>query len=207
VPLGDLDPVTAAPLTDAGLTPYHAVKRSLSLLLPGSTAVVIGVGGLGHLAIQIVKALSPAQVIAIDPRPEALALARAVGAHHAVEAGTSAVDAVRDLTGGLGADLVLDFVGSAASLASASAMTRVLGHLTIVGLGGGFATVGAFALPWEVSVATTYWGSRSELMEVLALARAGLVRAEVSTVPLADAPRAYDDLAAGRVTGRLVVAP
>jgi alcohol dehydrogenase, propanol-preferring len=80
IPLGDLDPREAPPLSDAALTPYHAVKRSLGVLVPGSTAVVIGVGGLGHMAVQILRALSPAQVIAVDNFPAKLALASEVGA-------------------------------------------------------------------------------------------------------------------------------
>src|SRR5665811_2498894 len=80
LPLGDLDPRDAAPLTDAALTPYHAIKRSLHLLIPGSTAVVIGAGGLGHMAVQILRAISPARVIAVDISAEKLRLAREVGA-------------------------------------------------------------------------------------------------------------------------------
>ena len=113
VPLGDLDPVRNVPLTDAGLTPYHAIKPSLPKLVPGSTAVVIGVGGLGHLAIQMLRALSATRVIAIDVGDDKLAFAREVGAHAAFASDPSAVEAVRDLTGGRGADAVFDFVGLA----------------------------------------------------------------------------------------------
>lgn len=101
LPLGDLDPRDAAPLTDAALTPYHAVKRSLELLVPGSTAVVIGVGGLGHMAVQILRALSPSRVIAVDASREKLGLATDVGAHEALEAGDDAAVAILDLTDGL----------------------------------------------------------------------------------------------------------
>ena len=111
VPLGDLDPVVAAPLTDAGLTPYAAITRSLGVLGPGSTAVVIGVGGLGHLAVQILRALTPATVVAIDANERALGVASAVGAQRTVLAGGADGDpaaAIRGLTGGLGADAVFD---------------------------------------------------------------------------------------------------
>src|SRR4051812_33012397 len=91
VPLGDLDPVDAAPLTDAGLTPYHAVKRSLALLVPGTTAVVIGAGGLGHMAVQLLRALTPSTIIAVDQRKEALTTALEVGADHGVLAGPDAL--------------------------------------------------------------------------------------------------------------------
>jgi propanol-preferring alcohol dehydrogenase len=207
VPLKDLAPVDAAPLTDAGLTPYHAVKRSLHLLGPASTAVVIGVGGLGHLALQILRAMTATQVIAVDQRPEALELARSSGAHHAVQSGDHAVEEIRDLTHGLGADVVLDIVGADATLALAAAVSRSLGHVTCVGIAGGTFPFSFFSLPYEVSLATTYWGSRSELMEVLALAEAGHLRPETHHFSLADAPDAYRQLHEGRLTGRAVIVP
>ena len=114
--LGDLDPVRAAPLTDAAVTPYRAIRRSQRVLTPGSVVTVIGVGGLGHLAVQILRAVSPATVVAVDPRPEARGLATSLGAHHVVEPGPDAADAIRDLTKGLGVDLCLDLVGSEQTL-------------------------------------------------------------------------------------------
>src|SRR6478672_13266869 len=119
LPLGDLDPHEAAPLSDAALTPYHAIKRSLHLLVPGSTALVIGVGGLGHMGVQILRALSSAQVIAVDTSAEKLRLARDVGAQEVVEAGEDTAEAIRELTSGLGAELVLDMVGAEDTLALA----------------------------------------------------------------------------------------
>jgi len=180
VPLGDLDPVDAAPLTDAGLTPYHAIKRSLHLLVPGSTAVVIGVGGLGHMGVQMLHALTCAEIIAVDQRKEALDLAREIGADRCVVAGEDAAAEITELTGGRGAEVVLDFVGVDATLALAAAVTRQLGHLTLVGIGGGTLPVSFFGIAYEVSVATTYWGTLPELFEVISLARQGKVRARVN---------------------------
>jgi alcohol dehydrogenase, propanol-preferring len=207
VPLGDLDPVEAAPLTDAGLTPYHAIKRSLHLLTGGSTAVVIGAGGLGHVAVQILKACSSAQVVAVDLRPEALELATAVGADHAVPSDESAAAAIRDLTGGRGAELALDCVGADPTIALAVQVTRPLGHATVVGIGGGSFAFSFFTVPYEVSLATTYWGTLPELDEVLALARRGQVQAHIERFTLDRAPEAYDKLAAGEVDGRAVITP
>ncbi|PXY22271.1 NAD(P)-dependent alcohol dehydrogenase [Prauserella muralis] len=208
VPLpGGLDPVVAAPLTDAGLTPYHAVRRSWSKLPPGSTAVVIGVGGLGHLAVQILRATTAARVIAVDTRPEALSLATGLGADLAVPAQESAAGEIRAFTGGRGADVVLDCVGSDATLTLGAACGRPLGDLTIVGLGGGTLPVSFFALPYEMSVQTTYWGSRPELAEVLDLAARGLLHTTTTTFPLAEAADAYRQLAEGKLTGRAVVTP
>lgn len=207
VPLGDLDPVEAAPLSDAGLTPYHAVKRSLHLLVPGSTAVVIGAGGLGHLAVQILKAMCAAQVVAVDLKPEALDLARSVGADHAVTSDASAAEAIREITRGKGADLALDFVGVDPTIALATQVTRPLGHATVVGIGGGAFAFSFFSIPYEVALATTYWGSLPELTEVLDLARRGLIRPHIERFPLADAVGTYERLHAGEVRGRAVIVP
>jgi alcohol dehydrogenase, propanol-preferring len=207
VPLTDLDPVAAAPLTDAGLTPYHAIKRSLHRLVPGSHAVVIGAGGLGHMAIQILTALSPTSVIAVDTSPEALHLAQAVGADEAVAAGDTARQEIRDLTGGRGADLVLDFVGTDPTIALAISVARQVADVTIVGVAGGSYPFGFFTVPYEVSVTTTYWGSLSELSEVVALAEAGGIRAHIEQFSLDDAPQAYERMAAGTLRGRAVIVP
>jgi alcohol dehydrogenase, propanol-preferring len=207
VPIGDLDPVEAAPLTDAALTPYHAIKRSLPLLVPGSTAVVIGAGGLGHMAVQILGALSPAHIVAVDREPKALELASNVGAHETALMDADASERVRESTGGIGADLVLDFVGVDETLQLGASVARPLGHLTLVGIGGGTLPLGFFTVPYELSVATTYWGSIPELIEVIALARAGGIRPRVERFSLDDAPLAYERMRAGRLHGRAVVVP
>ncbi len=207
VGLGDLDPVEAAPLTDAGLTPYHAVKRSLPVLLPGSTALVIGVGGLGHMAVQILRALTAARIVAIDERPDALALATSLGADVTIPADEDAAAAVMDATGGVGVDVALDMVGSDTTLALAAAVTRSLGHLTIVGLGGGTLPLSFFGVAYEASVATTYWGTLPELVEVVELARAGRLRAEVHRFGLDEAPDAYRRMQEGALSGRAVIVP
>lgn len=207
IPLGDLDPVAAAPLSDAALTPYHAIKRSLPKLRAGATAVVIGVGGLGHMAVELLRELTPARVIAVDIDEAKLALASDVGAHDVVLSDDLAADAIRKLTGGSGAEVVLDMVGSDTTLATAAAVVRVMGDLTIVGIGGGTLPVSFFAVPYEASVQSTYWGSATELMEVIDLARAGRIASRVSTFPLEAAPQAYAQLAAGKIEGRAVVMP
>ncbi|MBW8801961.1 MAG: NAD(P)-dependent alcohol dehydrogenase [Streptomyces sp.] len=207
VPLDGLDPVAAAPLTDAGLTPYHAIKRSMPKLVPGSTAVVIGTGGLGHVAIQLLRALTPARVIALDVSEDKLRLAKEVGAHETVLSDASAAGAVRTLTGGLGAEAVFDFVGAEPTLRTAGALAAVEGDVTIVGIGGGALPVGFGSLPFEVSVAAPYWGSRSELIEVLNLARSGAVSVHTETYLLDEAPLAYERLHTGKVNGRAVILP
>jgi propanol-preferring alcohol dehydrogenase len=199
--------VAAVPLTDAGLTPYHAVKRALPKLVPGSTAVVIGAGGLGHTAIQLLRALSPARVVALDVSEDKLELARTVGAHVAVLSDDGAPAAVRELTGGLGAQAVFDFVGAAPTVRIAGAVAAVEAEVSLVGIGGGTLPVGFGVLPFEVSVSAPYWGSRPELQEVLALARDGAVSVHTETFSLDEAPRAYERLREGSVNGRAVILP
>jgi len=208
VPLPDgLNPTAAAPLTDAGLTPYHAIRRSWPKLTPDATCLVIGAGGLGHIAIQIVRATTAAQVIAVDVKAEACELALKVGAHHAVVSDGAAAEKIRELTGGRGADVIVDFVGATATLELARGVARSLADLTIVGIGGGDVPLSFFSQPYEVSIATTYWGSRPELAELLALAASGQVTAEGTIYSLDNAAQAYRDLHDGRVTGRAVVVP
>lgn len=208
VPLPDgLDPVHAAPLTDAGLTPYHAIRRSWPKLAPGSTALVIGVGGLGRTAIEILKATTAARVIAVDTRPEALRLAEQAGADRVVVSGEQAADEIRAASHGHGADVTLDFVGNDQTLGLAAAATRVLGDLTIVGLGGGTLPVSFFRVPYEVSIQTTYWGTRPELIEVLDLGARGLIKPQIVQFGLDDAVTAYRRLAEGDIHGRAVIVP
>ncbi|MER5890465.1 NAD(P)-dependent alcohol dehydrogenase [Streptomyces sp. NPDC001941] len=207
VRLGDLDPVSAVSLTDAGLTPYHAIKRSLPKLNPGATAVVIGSGGLGHVAIQLLRALTAARVVALDICEDKLALARTVGAHEVFRSEAGMLKKVMELTDGHGAEAVFDFVGVQSTVETAGALVALDGDVMIVGMGGGVLPVGFRKPKYGVRVTAPYWGSRGELIEVLDLARAGLVRVHTETFPLEQAPRAYERLGAGHIDGRAVVLP
>ena len=206
-PLDGLDPREAAPLTDAGLTTYHAVKRSLSVLRPGATAVVIGVGGLGQMAVQILKALSPARVVAVDVSPEKLAAAKSLGADEVVASDDRAAAHLHELTHGNGAELVLDVVGSDATLQLAVGASRRLGHLTLVGIAGGSTSFSYLGVPTELSVASTFYGSIPELMEVMTLARAGKIKTQAELFPLDQAPQVYQRLREGKIQGRAVITP
>lgn len=208
IPLGGLDPREAAPLSDAGLTSYHAVKRSLHLLGPGSTAVVIGAGGLGQMAIQVLRALAGATtVVAVDTSEDKLTIARDLGADETVISGDGAIATIKAVTRGLGAELVLDFVGVDATLSMAARVARVLGHLTIVGVGNAALPVNFHSPPYECSVSAPFWGSIPELIEVIALAQRGKIRMLVEQFPLDDAARAYDLLHHGEIRGRAVITP
>ena len=208
VDIGDLDPAIAAPLTDAALTPYHAIKASLPKLGAGTTAVVLGAGGLGHLGIQILRELSGARIIALDVDESKLQLARESGAHETLLSSDPEVVAkVRELTKGRMAEGVFDFAGFQESLDVARQVVGVGGDFKIVGLGMGGATipVGFFATPYEAHVATTYWGYREELFEVIEMAQAGRLDVHVERFSIDQAPEAYERLHRGTLDGRAVI--
>jgi propanol-preferring alcohol dehydrogenase len=213
LPLDGLDVAQAAPLTDAALTPYHAIALARDVLRPGTTCVVIGVGGLGHISVQILAATTAVRVIAVDTSPDALELARRTGAHHTVRSDARATAAIRELVGPGpgGAEAVFDFVAVDQTLALAASVVSTGGRLLLVGLGGGRLGirpgVGNIGIPMETRVVVPFWGTRAELAEVLALARAGRIRAHVETFSLADAPAAYQQMRAGRLRGRAVITP
>ena len=207
VALGDLDPVKAAPLADAGLTPYHAIRRALPHLQPGTSAIVIGIGGLGHVAVQLLRALSAATVVAVDVRAAALEVALHAGAHTALIA-DDAIDAeLRRAVGPGGAGLVIDCVGSDATLALAGAAVAPGGHVAIIGMAGGTFPMRRGGVAMETPVVISNWGTRAELAEVVALARAGRIELEVEPVALPDVVAAYRRLERGEVRGRLVAVP
>jgi propanol-preferring alcohol dehydrogenase len=207
VPLGDMAPAEAAPLTDAGLTPYHAIKQALPLLVPGSFVVVIGAGGLGHLAVQFLKALSPATVICVDQRESALKVVAGLGADHTVVMGPDAAAEIRGITGGRGAEVILDICGYDDTLALAAAVAAPLGRLTVVGVGGGTLPFSFFTFPYECSVQSTYWGSITELSELLELSRSGDFRVHAETYSLDRAREVYNKMVDGTLQGRAVIVP
>ena len=206
VPLGDLSPAKAAPLSDAALTPYHAIKRALPQINAESTVVVMGVGGLGHMAIQLLRVLTPVRIIATDIDEKKLNQAKALGADETVN-NRNADEAAQKITGPRGAGLVLDCVGVQPTIDLGA---KLLGRncvWTIVGLGGGHHDFHHGSTPYGCSVSIPYWGSRVELMEVIAMARDGRIHAETTEYPLDQAVEVYDKLKAGQITGRAVLIP
>ena len=176
--------------------------------MAGSVAVVIGVGGLGHMGVQLLKALSAARVVALDISPEKLKFARDVGADETFPSDERSVKEIRDrLTRGQGAELVLDFVGSDATIALAAKLARSLGQVTVVGLAGGHIPWGFGALPFDTQLTQPYWGTTVELMEVLALAEVDRIKLHIESYPLKDAATVYEKLKAGKIQGRAVLVP
>lgn len=207
VPLEDADPVDAAPLADAGLTPYHAIKLALPKLAGGGrTALVIGLGGLGQLAVQILRALTGATVIATDMKAEAMAEAERAGAV-TVPGGDDQVERIRALTGGQGVDAVFDFVGVSATIKTSQDVVRRQGRITVVGVAGGPTQWDFYSNPYEAELTNTYWGTIEELHEVAAMYRSGQITPSVTRYSMDDALQAYHDLQDGKLSGRAVVTP
>ncbi|WP_181781022.1 NAD(P)-dependent alcohol dehydrogenase [Pseudonocardia pini] len=205
IPAG-LDPVDLAPHADAGLSAMHVARKAAPLLGPGTTVVVQGVGGLGHIGIQCLRALTAATVVAVDPDPAARDLATETGAHHTLPA-EGAPDAVRDLTDGAGAHAVVDFVGEGDAVATALSMVRPRGTYFVVGYGGEL-RVSTFALVLpEISVVGNAVGTYDDLRELVALAASGRVVLRTRRYPLAAFAEAVADLEQGRMHGRGVLVP
>jgi propanol-preferring alcohol dehydrogenase len=207
VPLQSLEPWQAAPLTDAGLSAYHAVRRVLPQLVAGSTAVVIGVGGLGHMAVTVLKAVCPARIIAVDTSEKALTLAKDLGADSGVVSDSTAAEAIRAETSGRGVEAVLDFVGAGATMGLAAKVIRPLGHIVVVGRGHGTFEFKDHALPYGAAMSTTFGGSKLELMHLVALAEAGVIKPHVTRYSLSEVETAFEMLRKGEIVGRVVVVP
>jgi NAD+-dependent secondary alcohol dehydrogenase Adh1 len=202
-----LSPAEVAPHADAGLTAYHAVRRMAHLMKPGTTAVVIGIGGVGHIALQLARELGSSRVIAIDTEDERLALARELGADEAVSGGDGAAAAVRELTGGRGADVVFDFVGTDSTHASSMEMLARAGTFSVIGYGGDLPLTSMGLVVDEKSVVGNLVGSWSDLYELIQLHAAGRVTLRVETHPLDAINDVLDKLRAGGILGRAVLVP
>ncbi len=207
--LGNLDPREASPLSDAALTPYHAIKHALPLLTPDTTTLVLGVGGLGHMAVQILRAVSATRIIAGDVDDAKLAHAKERGADVVVNTRDSeaALKAIQEVAGKRGCTLVLDCVGVQPTVTLATKAVGMHSQLTVVGLGGGKIDWNCYALPFGCSLMTPYWGSRKELMEVIALAQAGRIKADTTFFKLDEAAEVYEKLDKGQILGRAVLVP
>ena len=207
VALKNLEPSKAAPLTDAGLTSYHAVKHSLAVLTPDSAALVIGVGGLGHMAVAYLRELTGGPIIGVDRSEEARQMATDLGADLVLTSDETTAEAVKEATGGLGVRAVFDFVGIDATMKLAASVVRKRGKVTVVGLGGGTFAFTHGSLPHATTIGYTFGGSLIDLAEVVALAESGRVRAYVQHFAFDQIDQAYHALHEGKVNGRAVILP
>jgi NAD+-dependent secondary alcohol dehydrogenase Adh1 len=205
-----LDPSTrpqdVAALADAGITAYHAVRKAIPLLYPGTTCVVIGAGGLGHIGIQCLAALTATKIIVVDRNPDALKLAEQLGANHTVVADGGHVDAVKELTGG-GATVVLDFVAEQGAENDGWAMTGRAGSYFVIGYGGELHIPTLDIITTERNIIGNIVGTYNDLAELMVLAEGGKVTLHTRTYPLDAAPDAFADLDAVRVRGRAILVP
>jgi NAD+-dependent secondary alcohol dehydrogenase Adh1 len=202
-----LEPADVAALADAGLTAYHAAAKAARRLRPRDTCVVIGAGGLGHIGIQALKAMTAARLVVVDRKPDAVELACEIGADHGVVADGGQVDAVLDLTGGEGAEVVVDFVGEGGSTAEGVRMLRRAGDYHVVGYGENIDVPTIDIISTEINIVGNLVGSYDDLCDLMELAARGLVRLHTSTYPLDKFQDAIDDLDAGRVRGRAILVP
>jgi NAD+-dependent secondary alcohol dehydrogenase Adh1 len=200
-------PEDVAALADAGITAYHAVRKAVPLLYPGTTCVVIGAGGLGHIGIQCLRALTAANVIVVDRNPDALKLASELGADHTVVADGKHVEAVKVLTNGEGADVVLDFVAEQGAENEGFAMTRPTGSYYVIGYGGTLDIPTLDVISTERNIIGNIVGTYNELAELMVLAQSGKVTLHTKTYPLDAAVDALHDLDAGQVRGRAILVP
>jgi NAD+-dependent secondary alcohol dehydrogenase Adh1 len=202
-----LEPKDIAALADAGLTAIHAVKKTLPVLAPGTRAVVIGAGGLGHIGIQCLAAMTPAEIIVVDPSEPALALARELGADHTVRVDGSHIDTVRELTDGLGAEVILDFVGEKGSVEDGIAMIQDGGFYYVIGYGQNLVVPTIDMISREISFIGNLVGTYADLEELMTLTAQGKVRLRTSTYPLEAINDAMADLDEGRLQGRGILVP
>lgn len=201
-----LDPVEMAPHADAGITAYHAVKKVAPLALPGSTAVVVGVGGVGHVAIQLLRELGSSAVVAVDPQESRRRLAEELGADDAVDS-EGVVDSVRDLTGGSGADIVLDFVGNDQTHGDGMAMLAKQGTYSMVGFGGTLSVPSVAMVSQEQAAIANLVGSWIDLWEVVQLHGRGCITLKTETHPLEEINEVLGRLREGDIVGRAVLLP
>ena len=202
-----LAPKDVAAYADAGLTAYWAVKKALPLLPPGAPCAVIGIGGLGHIGVQCLRAMSGAEIIAVDVSSEALQMAALMGADHVVKAGGDAALQVRELTGGRGVEVVLDFVGELGTTAQGPAMLVVGGTYFVIGYGGRVELAAIEIISREISVVGCLVGSFTELAELMALAAQGKVKLETREYGLEEVNVALAELRDGHLRGRGVLVP
>ncbi|MGZ4532016.1 MAG: NAD(P)-dependent alcohol dehydrogenase [Mycobacteriaceae bacterium] len=202
-----LEPADVAALADAGLTAYHAAAKAARILHPGDRCVLIGAGGLGHIGVQVMKALSAAELIVVDRNADAVKLAESIGADHGVVADGTHVDKVLELTNGQGAEAVIDFVGEGGATSEGVRMLRRAGSYYVVGYGENINVPTIDIISTEINFIGNLVGSYNDLQELMVLAAQGKVTLHTTKYPLEKFQQAIDDLGAGKVRGRAILVP
>jgi NAD+-dependent secondary alcohol dehydrogenase Adh1 len=202
-----LEPADIAALADAGLTAYHAAAKASRRLRAGDRCVVIGAGGLGHIGIQVLKAISPAELIVLDRNADAVKLAESIGADRGIVADGTHVEQVLALTDGKGAESVIDFVGENGSTSEGIRMTRQAGDYHVVGYGENVNVPTIDLISTEINIVGNLVGSYNDLVELMALAAQQKVQLHTAKYRLDAYQEAVDDLDAGRIRGRAILIP
>jgi NAD+-dependent secondary alcohol dehydrogenase Adh1 len=203
-----LEPKDIAALADAGLTAIHAVKKAIPVLGAGTKVVVIGAGGLGHIGIQCLKAYTAAEVIVVDPSEKALALAGEMGADTTLQVdGQKHVDAVKEMTDGLGAEAIIDFVGEKGAIEDGINMVRDGGFYYVIGYGENINIPTIDVISREISFIGNLVGTYKDLVDLMTLTAQGKVTLHTSTYPLDAINDAMADLDGGRLQGRGILIP
>ncbi|MET3804668.1 NAD+-dependent secondary alcohol dehydrogenase Adh1 [Nakamurella sp. UYEF19] len=202
-----LEPADIAALADAGLTAYHAAAKAARRLHPGDRCLVIGAGGLGHIGIQVLKAISAAEIIVLDRNPDAVKLAVSIGADHGIVADGTQIAQVLELTGGHGAEAVIDFVGEGGSTHEGVQMLRRAGDYHVVGYGEDIVIPTIDVISTEINFIGNLVGSYNDLVELMALAAQKRVELHTAKYSLDDFQSALDDLGAGQIRGRAILVP
>jgi NAD+-dependent secondary alcohol dehydrogenase Adh1 len=202
-----LHPTEIAALADAGLTAIHAVKKAIPVLGAGTKCVVIGAGGLGHIGIQCLRAYTPTEIIVIDPSEKALELAKETGAHHTVKVDGSQRDTVRELTDGMGAEAIIDFVGEKGAIEDGVDMVQDGGFYYVIGYGENVNVPTIDIISREISFIGNLVGTYIDLQDLMTLTAQGQVKLHTSQYPLDAINDAMNDLDQGRLQGRGILVP
>ncbi len=202
----NITPLDVAPMADAGITAYRVAKKAAKMLRPGAYCAVVGVGGLGHIALQCLREISGCRIIAIDREPAAQKLCKAWGADFVLDGGPNVIEEVKEITGG-GAEVVIDFVGELGVENICWQMTRSGGQLFVVGYGGKIEVPTVHLVVEEVNIGGSLVGNFTELVELMELNADGKVEMHYTEYSLDNINTALDDFKNRKFTGRGVIVP
>jgi len=208
IKLDTLDPIDIAPHADAGITAYHAAKKAVDELDPGDYAAAIGIGGLGHIGVQALDAMSAAEIIAVDIKDEALDLAERLGADYTINSiEEDVVEEIAGITDGNGAAQALDFVGIEDTTALSPDILAAGGDHHIIGYGGHVHQPCQAFVDAEFSYRGTLVGEYTELQELVALVEQGEMDLHTTEYSLEEITDAAVDLENNDIEGRAVIVP
>lgn len=202
----NVTPLEVAPMADAGITAYRAAKRAAALLRPGAYCVLVGIGGLGHIALQSLQAISGCRTIAVDREPAAQKLAKDLGADFVLDGGPDTVAQIEEITSG-GAQVVMDFVGELGVENVCWKMVRQGGQMFVIGYGGQIEVPTVHLVVQEINIGGSLVGNFTELVELMELNADGKVKMHYSEYRLDDINTAIDDFKNRRFAGRGVLVP